>query len=92
MTFSFYYDAGHGWLKVKIADLIDLDIYNRITQFSYVHDDTVYLEEDCDAGTFLEAYESRYDMKPKIKEIDHGNNSKIRRYRSFCVKEKPDIS
>ena len=52
---TFYADAGHGWLKVARADLDALDIAHRITPYSYERGQWVYLEEDCDATTYLEA-------------------------------------
>lgn len=54
-TINYYQDPGHGWLAVKRQWLIDLRIDDRITPYSYQRGRTVYLEEDCDAATFLEA-------------------------------------
>ncbi|OLV15363.1 hypothetical protein [Deinococcus marmoris] len=48
-------DPGHAWLAVPRTDLRALGIEARITGYSYVRGDTVYLEEDLDAGTYLEA-------------------------------------
>jgi hypothetical protein len=55
MAYVFHTDPGHGWLAVKRAELSRLGILNKITPYSYQKGGTVYLEEDCDAGTFLEA-------------------------------------
>lgn len=81
--FKFYPDAGHGWLAVKRKLLIELGILNKITGYSYQKGQTVYLEEDCDASTFIDA------LKEKGIEYDiiHPNNwpdrSPIRSYEYF---------
>jgi len=54
-TYVFHTDPGHGWLAVKRTELIRLGILDKITPFSYQSGGTVYLEEDCDAATFIEA-------------------------------------
>ena len=56
-TFNFYSDPGHGWLRVRIEWLIELGIYEAISEYSYVSDSGrwVYLEEDLDALIFNNA-------------------------------------
>lgn len=51
----FFADPGHGWLRVSMADLRALGIAGKITEYSYRNGDQAYLEEDLDAGTFLDA-------------------------------------
>jgi len=58
-SYTFYEDSGHGWLEVPLQELQDLGIQERITGFSYLYKGKVYLEEDEDAGTFL-------DMRNKL--------------------------
>lgn len=53
--YTFYNDPGHGWLAVPVIELIALGIAGKISAFSYRKGDTAYLEEDCDAGVFLQA-------------------------------------
>jgi hypothetical protein len=48
-------DSGHGWLAVPRAELAELGIADRITPYSYQRGETVYLEEDCDLSTYIEA-------------------------------------
>lgn len=82
-------DGGHGWLAVKRQLLIDLNILDKITQCSYQKGKTVYLEEDCDAATFLKAFfggdipsqwwnDSRIDFKKS-----YSDYSPIRSYAKF---------
>ena len=61
MKFPFYMDPGHGWLKVPMRLLKELGIEPRITAYSYRRGDFAYLEEDCDATTFVKAMEARDD-------------------------------
>ncbi|MBE9599877.1 hypothetical protein [Pedobacter sp. MC2016-24] len=55
---TFHEDACHAWIEVPVRALEILNILHKITPFSYLSDDgtTAYLEEDCDAFTFCEAY------------------------------------
>jgi hypothetical protein len=53
-NYTFYEDSSHGWLEVPLQELKDLGIQERITSFSYVFKGMAYLEEDLDAGTFLD--------------------------------------
>ena len=69
-TYTFYSDPGHAWLRVPLSTLSRLDIRHRISRFSYVSNDlsTAYLEEDCDASVFFDAYQQRFGEPPAIKE------------------------
>jgi hypothetical protein len=78
--FDFHYDAGHGWLKVHIYDAADVGLYAEdFTAYSYRNGEHLYLEEDCDAGRFLLAWEKAL-RKFDINSIDDGYNSPIRSY------------
>ncbi len=57
-TLTFYTDPGHGWLEVPVQLLKDLRVEYDISQYSYRAGSLAYLEEDCDAGRFLEAAKS----------------------------------
>jgi hypothetical protein len=85
-TYIFHTDAGHGWLAVKRQELIDLGVMDRITSFSYQRGKTVYLEEDCDATTFVNAYEKRYGHEIKTTSRYHWV-SPIRSYQAFRNEE-----
>lgn len=55
MKLHFWHDPGRGWLKVPRDLLIQLNILDQISRYSYQHGNFVYLEEDCDARKFMEA-------------------------------------
>ena len=57
--YVFHSDPGHGWLAVKIKELVDLGVAEKISSYSYQKGQTAYLEEDCDAGIFIKALEER---------------------------------
>lgn len=77
-TFTFYSDAGHGWLEVSLADLEDVGLtLQEFSPYSYRSGDTLFLEEDCDAGVFIKQYKSRIG-EFSYKERDHGDRSGIR--------------
>jgi hypothetical protein len=78
--FDFHYDAGHGWLKVHVYDARDVGLdVEDFTAYSYKQGDHLYLEEDCDAGRFLLAWEKAL-RKFDINSIDDGYSSPIRSY------------
>ena len=64
--FIFHEDASHGWLEVSYKDVIDVDIHNEISEFSYINRTTekIYLEEDCDYTLFMNAFQNKYGYKP----------------------------
>jgi len=81
--FDFYSDPGHGWLKVPMSLLDALGVRGRITTFSYQRGENAYLEEDCDATVFWNAYKERFGREPKIKHHLADRSSAIRAYASF---------
>ena len=86
---NFHTDPGHGWLEVKYSELKDLGIEDKISSYSYIKDDAVYLEEDCDAAVYFDA------MKAKGKEIEFIELNepvkyhKIRQYKSYNMIKHP---
>jgi hypothetical protein len=59
LDYYFYTDPGHGWLAVNYDELVELGIQDKISSYSYVKGNTVYLEEDCDMAEFMNAMESK---------------------------------
>ena len=82
MKFTYYTDGGHGWIKVKKQLLGKLGIENKITSYSYMRKDYVYLEEDCDLHTFEKALA---DMGMPVNLVQKHTNktSKIRSYSGY---------
>lgn len=72
-------DSGHGWLKVKINDLLKSGVAHKISSFSYINGSHVYLEEDCDASIYLLAIDYKHDIPCKICSGD----SVVRSYKRF---------
>lgn len=80
-TYKFHEDPGHGWLAVKRKELIELNIIDKISSYSYQNGDTVYLEEDCDASLFVERMKELnkpFEFNRSFKE-----NTPIRNYQHF---------
>ena len=81
-TYTYYQDAGHGWLKVTRAECARLDILDKISAYSYQYGTKwIYLEEDGDFSVFHHAKFERdefYKTKPICSEI-----SKIRSFPAF---------
>ncbi len=54
--FIFINDPGHAWLVVPLAEVRASGA--DISDCSYIRGDTAFLEEDCDAGAFLNTLEA----------------------------------
>ena len=81
--FDFIQDPGHGWIKVPKKMVSKLGIADKITHYSYERGDYVYLEEDCDATTFIEACKSR-NITPEFRDrICRTRQSKVRSYNHY---------
>jgi len=81
LTLTFHTDPGHGWLAVPFALLIAvLGSAKEISRFSYRKGDTAYLEEDCDAGKFIDAAKEQGYEIDIIEHNEPHNQSPIRTY------------
>lgn len=66
--FLFIQDPGHGWLQVPSTLIKLLGLTSKISGYSYVKGDDVFLEEDCDLGLFVAAYHDVYSKDPQLVE------------------------
>lgn len=57
MALTFFSDSGHGWLRVPLSELRGLSI--DISDCSYRDKQYAYLEEDCDAPAYIDAWEAK---------------------------------
>ena len=78
-SYAFISDLGHAWLEVPMSMLQYLGIKNKISNYSYLKNGVAYLEEDCDAPIFLDAYRNRYGFRPRFVE-EHQEVTPIRDY------------
>lgn len=76
MKYDFFSDPGHGWLKVKRAELQRLGIEKAISRFSYQRGAFIYLEEDADLSRFVltkqahgESFEIREHISHRLSRI-----------------------
>ena len=57
----FIEDPGHGWLEVPETALAKVGLsVADFSLYSYRHNGKLYLEEDCDAPKFFEAWEPKF--------------------------------
>lgn len=84
ITLKFYADPGHGWVAVKRRMLSNLEIADLITPYSFQKGDTVYLEEDQDLGTLMQALTGR-GIGVRFQEKHTNRYSPIRRFDSYCA-------
>ena len=79
---KFFEDPGHGWLEVPLAQVAALGITNKISGYSYRKGTMAYLEEDCDASVFLEAFREQYGTAPAYDRV-YQDPTPIRQYARF---------
>ena len=82
MIYNFYSDPAHGWLKVPLSKIFELNILDQITGFSYLspNHDHVFLEEDLDVSIFLNSLSKKEREKFKVRQFYTNRESKIRSY------------
>lgn len=81
MTFKFFSDPGHGWLRVDVASAQAVGLEpSSFSRFSYQLGHWLYLEEDMDASAFVKAYMAKNNRPPVIKEHSTEGRSVIRNY------------
>jgi hypothetical protein len=85
--YVFYSDPGHAWIAVKIKELFELNIVDKISRYSYVKGSTAYLEEDCDYHAFDKAYKEKYGFPPNYKVRSTEKRHPIRSYEKFVKAE-----
>lgn len=64
MTFNFHTDPGHGWVEVPLNLLDSVIEREKISGYSYKDESYAYLEEDCDAARFINAFEAAHGTTP----------------------------
>jgi len=77
-TLIFHEDPGHGWLEVPFIELVHLGVAGKISTCSYMNAGKAYLEEDCDAGIYLDALNA-LDIKYEFNTV-YKDNTPIRTY------------
>ena len=83
--FTLTQDPGHGWLIVTVGEISALGLVEAdFSPFSYRMGARVALEEDLDAGTFLNAYRAAYDHAPLINVDHHGD--RVRSWPTYGTK------
>ena len=91
-AYKFYADPGHGWLAVKITELLELGIVTQISAYSYMRGGTAYLEEDCDSALFFNSYRDKHGVDPKHTYTHTNNRSPIRNYDSYNKNKAVDFA
>ena len=81
-VYTFHNDPGHGWLEVDRAEIDALGIAQTISRYSYQNGTKVYLEEDSDAGKFMEAYKKIWGVEVPYIE-NYVENTPIRNYYNY---------
>ena len=79
---TFYCDSGHGWLEVPRADAVALGLADKISPWSYIGGQSIYLEEDCDLPIFLNKME-KHGKKITFIEEHSNTDSWVRNLQRF---------
>jgi hypothetical protein len=79
---KFFEDPGHGWLEVPMDLIRALGVAADISGYSYRKGTMAYLEEDCDAAVFLEAFRKQYGTSPALDRV-YQDPTPIRSYSRY---------
>ena len=79
--YSILTDPSHGWLQVSIFEASELQILDKISRFSYIDNNYVYLEEDADLGVFLKA---KFQL-PEDSEYDETQKATLQQFFLGCL-------
>lgn len=84
ITLQVYTDPMHGWIKISLKHLNQLNLIDKITSYSYINNKHAYLEEDVDASLLIKTlkennvnYQFRYNHA-------YGKSS-LRYYNSYNI-------
>jgi hypothetical protein len=84
---KWFSDSAHGWLRVSTKQLFALGLEQDISNYSYISESgqSVYLEEDSDAGIFIDAYgrSKFYKTIDASKATYYDGRCHIRNYRRY---------
>jgi len=82
--YNFHSDAGHGWLEVPVSLIKKFGVGNQISPYSYIdiRNNLLFLEEDCDASTFISSVEKTGE-KVEFNWIEHNGLCFIRQLKRF---------
>ena len=83
--YTCYSDQAHGWVKVPREHLKILGIMSLISPYSYQRNGYVYLEEDMDAGIFIDTANA-FGIEIRLDEKHTNRDSRIRNYPRFSNK------
>ena len=83
MPYKYHVDPGHGWIEVKFQEIVDLGIQDKISSCSYIYNNVCYLEEDCDAPVWYQAYLAKHQAEPEVVEVYHNHECFVREYHPF---------
>lgn len=85
LVLNWFADPGHAWLRVEVSELIQLGIADKVSRYSYVgrNGQYAYLEEDCDAGLYIQARNPEGPIEWNHKEYVTDYNTGVRSMRHY---------
>ena len=86
--FKAYIAPEHGWTAVPKRLLVQLNIADKISSYSFISKSgkVAYLEEDSDNTIFYEAYKKKFGKAPKMKAVYINSSSKIKNLNHYKAK------
>lgn len=82
-TFPLIQDPGHAWARVPRNVLISSGCADTISRHSFQRGNNVYLEQDSDLQTFIEARNKKGLVTKFAEYTNKSRESRIRRYTPF---------
>lgn len=83
MKLTYHTDPGHGWIEMSWDVFQSLDISESISSYSYMNNNSVFLEEDCDAPAAIKRLK---EMGFTVELVEsYKENTPIRHYRRYTA-------
>ena len=79
-------DPIHSYLKVDVRTVENLGFMNKISEYSFFNDKSIWLECDCDAQLFFDALDERGLPEPTIYMKSINSQGRFRLYPRFSPK------
>ena len=87
-SITIYTDPSHGWAKVSLTEVFNIELHDKISTYSYIRSNAkysyAYLEEDCDLSTYLKALDAK-GIQYKFNTLSTNKSSKIRSYNRYTL-------
>jgi len=86
ITLQVFTDPSHGWIKISLKHLNQLNLIDKITLYSFINNKHAYLEEDCDASLLIDTLKQN-NIHFEFRYHHSNTSSKLRYYDQYNINQ-----